>query len=136
EAALRTARAELDAAEAAWDAVTRRQAAVLDHATLHERRRGLTEAARALLGSTEPDDGQLLQALRAREIPAPSPASDLTDLRRELGALGVDLDDDVDGDDLVLFAEAWLAEAARVDERAAGLRAERADLLRRIEEGA
>jgi len=129
EAALQAARAELAAAERAWDEVAARHALVLAHAERLERRRELVAQAYCLLGQDVPDD-ELGSALRALRAPAPVAPVIVDDLVAALEAAGVDLGTGPhDLDDVVLVAEAWLAEADRAGERSAELTAEREALL-------
>lgn len=125
EAALQAARAELAAAEQAWDEVRDRHALVLAHADRLERRRGLVDEARRLLGGAAADD-DLPRALREPRGPAPVPPVVVEELVAALDDVGIDLGEGPhDLDDVVLVAETWLAEADRVDERIAELTAER-----------
>ncbi|MGQ0432620.1 MAG: hypothetical protein ACT452_09480 [Microthrixaceae bacterium] len=114
EAELDRAREELSAAEDAWAQLehvaepTRQRSVALD------RRRALLQHAAGLLGGEEPESPQ--EALRALRVD-PLPRSEAAPvLAAALDAVGVDLgDEDLEPDDLVMLAEAWLAEAEHVE---------------------
>jgi len=127
EAALADARVELAAAEEAADEVEARRGAVLDHAARLDRRRQLLEAAAELVGRPVEDDDDVVAALRDHRVPARSEAVAAGELAGALAGVGLDVDG-LDPEDLALVAEAWLEEAAEVDDRRAELAAARAEV--------
>jgi hypothetical protein len=89
-----------------------------------ERRRGLIEDARRLLERTVPS-GAVITELRALRVEVEPPAELLSDLRQALDDAGVAVDHDaLEREDLVLVAEAWLAEAGSAIERERSLQAD------------
>ena len=128
EAALDDARAELSAAEDAWKAVTAETETELGRAEQMERRRRLIDDARRLLGRSV-SSAAVVAELRAMRVAVGPPAELLADLREALDGGGLAFEDsDLERDELVLVAEAWLEESATASERE---RALRADLDRR-----
>lgn len=127
EAALRVARDELAAAEGAWSQREEAAAAALARAAVLDRRRSLLEQAHALLG--EAPEGPPQEALRALRVP-PVPVHAATEhLHAALRDAGVDLaDEELDHEELVLIAGAWLDEIGQLDERRAAITTERARL--------
>ena len=142
-ATLDAARAELAAAEDAWRGLQELTDAELARAEALDRRRILVEQAQQLLGRavsarTVVDE---LRALRVEAAPTGDPAAPL---RAALDHVGLDLGAaDLDRQDLLLVAEAWVEEAGidqgrlqdLAEERGA-LQDKRASLLARLEEAA
>lgn len=129
EVALQAARVELVAAEAAWDEVAERHAEVLAHAERRARRRTLIERARPLVGDRP--EGEVVGALQELRADAPTDPTVGSRLASALDAVGVDVSDgELALEDLVVMAEAWLAEVDGARARAAQLEAERAALAR------
>jgi hypothetical protein len=127
EAALDAARAELSAAEDAWQLLSSEAETELVRAERMEHRRGRIDEARRLLGRPVPS-GALVAELRELRVGAEPPPAMLDDLRAALDQAGVAVgDEDLDREELVLLAEAWLAE---VDDAAAREAALRDDLTR------
>lgn len=138
--AVELARRELSDAQDLWRVVDRQTEAALANAELRDRRRALLEQARSILGP-ELSGGRPQDALRAVRVPAVPLVEAQRVLRSALDLVGVDLgDEDLDPDDLVLIAEAWLAEADQVEtrrnvalEERATLQDERAEVLVELE---
>ena len=129
EETLDDARAELSAAEDAWKALREETDAELARAELMERRRGLIEDARALIGRPVPVSA-VVDELRALRVEAEASPEVALRLRRALDAAGLALgDEDLESDDLVLVAEAWLAEAADATIREQAVRSDRVALI-------
>lgn len=129
ETALTAARAELAEAEADWRRLQQATDAALARAALLDRRRALVDAARRFLDPLPPIDDLAaeLRLVRVRAITAEQAAGHLRDV---LERQGLDLgDEELDGDEVAMFAEAWLAEAASAEERIAALSEERDALL-------
>lgn len=128
EAALEAARAELAEAEDEWRRIERATDEALVRAAALDRRRSLIERGRALLGRPGAV-ADLPGALRDLRVPAISAEESAARLRRALEQVGLDLgDEDVDGAELTMIAEAWLSEAALADERRRVAEDERAAL--------
>lgn len=127
EAALRVARDELAAAEGAWSQREAAAAAALARAAVLDRRRSLLEQAHALLG--EAPEGPPQEALRALRVPPVPVHAAAEHLHAALRDAGVDLaDEELDHEELVLIAGAWLDEIGQLDERRAAITTERARL--------
>jgi len=124
EAALGAARVELASAEVAWRSLQAETEAELARAEVIERRRGLLEEARTLLGRSVPADA-VVGELRALRVAARVPPEALRDLRHALEVGGLALDEDIDPEDLVVVADAWVAEAGQATIRERELLAER-----------
>ncbi len=125
EAALDAARTELAEAEDEWHCIGQATDEALARAATLDRRRGLVERARALLGAPVPV-ADLPGALRDLRVPAVSAEESARRLRLSLDAVGLDLgDEDVDAAELTRLAEAWLAEAEQADLRRAAAEDER-----------
>lgn len=117
EAALDAARRTLAEAEDEWHRIQRATEASLARAARLDRRRQLLEQARELLGQAVAA-GPPQEALRALRVPAVSRRDAGQRVQEALVAAGVDLgDEELDDEELVLLAEAWLGEAERVDQR-------------------
>lgn len=117
EAAVDAARAELAAAEAEWDESERLTELALTRASLLDERRVLLEDARRLLGRLTADVTPQ-DALRSLRVPSGSAATAATRLRDALEAVGVVVgDEEVDHDELLELADAWLSESDRVETR-------------------
>lgn len=128
EAALDAARAELSAAEDAWRLLQAETEGELARAERMERRRLLVEEAAGHLGRPVPA-GAAVAELRALRVPADLPAALVEDLQRGLDAAGVAVGgEDLELDELLLLAEAWLTEAQEAGGREQELRRELADL--------
>lgn len=124
EATLEAARAELSAAEDAWRALEAETNAELARAERLERRRRLIEEARQVLGQPVPP-GRVVEELRGLTVPGTRPPGLTEDLRAALDDAGVALgDDELDADDLLVVAEAWIAESFGAARREATLREE------------
>ena len=129
EMTLEAARSELAAAEDAWRALDEETDAELARAQQMERRRTLLEDARGFLGGA-PAPGSVIEELRALRVDAEPSAEVMVDLRRALDEAGVVVgDEDLDRDDLLMVAEAWISEVGEAASRERSLRAELADLL-------
>ncbi len=129
EMTLEAARAELAAAEDAWRALDEETDAELARAQQMERRRTLLEDARGFLGGA-PAPGSVIEELRALRVDAEPSAEVMVDLRRALDEAGVVVgDEDLDRDDLLMVAEAWISEVGEAASRERSLRAELAGLL-------
>jgi hypothetical protein len=129
EAALVAARAELTAAEDHWHRIERSTDAALARAAALDRRRGLLEQARRLLGEPVGFD-QVQGALRALRVPVVTAADSARRLHQALEAIGLDLgDDDLDELELELIAGAWLTEVGEADGRRTALTDEREALV-------
>lgn len=127
EAALRGARAELAEAEAAWEQLEAAAEAGLARAEVLDRRRSLLDQAHGLLGGAV--DGSPQDALRALRVPPVPVHAAAEHLHAALRDAGLDLaDEELDHDELVLIAEAWLEEIEQLDERRQAVTAERARL--------
>lgn len=117
EAALEAARTELNEAEDEWHRIERATDEALERAAALDRRRGLIERARALLGGPVPVR-ELAGALRDLRVPVVSAEASAARLRRALEDAGLDLgDEDVDAAELTMMADAWLSEIEHADER-------------------
>lgn len=114
EAALDRAREELSAAEDAWAQLEHATEPTRQRAVTRDRRRALLQHAAELLGGDLPDSPQdALRALRVDPLPRSEAAPVLA---AALDAVGVDLgEEDLEPDDLVVIAEAWLEEAEHVE---------------------
>lgn len=114
EAALDRAREELSAAEDAWAQLEHVAEPTRQRSVTLNRRRALLQHAAGLLGGAVPESPQdALRALRVDPLPRSEAAPVLA---AALDAVGVDLgDEDLEPDDLVMMAEAWLAEAEHVE---------------------
>jgi hypothetical protein len=111
EAALDAARDELSAAEDAWRLLQAETEAELARAERMERRRLLLDEARVLLGRPVPT-GEVVAELRAHRVPAVVPPHLVDALRHTLEQAGVAVgDEELDREDLILLAEAWVEEA-------------------------
>lgn len=140
EAALDGARAELSSAEDAWRALQAETDAELARAEVMDRRRVLIEQARGLIGRPV-TTGAVVRELRALRVEAQAPPAITLGLRQALDDAGLALgEEDLELDDVVLMAEAWLAEAAEAAIREQEVRAdllalaaERADALAAVE---
>lgn len=129
EATLDAARTELAEAEDEWHRIQQATDDALARAAVLDRRRGLIERGRALVGGPVPV-ADLAGALRDLRVPAVSVEESAGRLRTALEQVGLDLGgEDVDGAELRMIAEAWLAEAELADERRRAAEAER-DALR------
>lgn len=134
--ALRVARAELAEAEQTWRVLEQETEAALAHAALLDERRRLLEAARQLLGQVA-SDGSPQAALRNLMVPAVPAQESARVLHDLLEVVGLDLgDEDLEPEDLLLIADAWLDEVDQVDDRRvsamdelAALQLERAELV-------
>lgn len=116
EAELDAARAELAAAEDAWQQADALTGAALSRAAKLDRRRELLGAARRLLASTA--DGPPQAALRALRVPALSLKDAARTLESALDAVGLDLaGEELDHEELALVAETWLGQAEHVADR-------------------
>ena len=116
EDALDRARAELAEAEDAWEALQDVSENELERAAALHQRRELFQRARELLGEEVDEAPQA--ALRALRVPAVSADDAASVLRGALDTVGVDVgDEELDHEDLVVIAQAWLAEADDVAER-------------------
>ncbi|MEQ1786503.1 MAG: hypothetical protein ABL966_05575, partial [Acidimicrobiales bacterium] len=122
EATLDAARAELADAEDAWRTLQAATDAELERAERMERRRGLLDDARALLGRPI-SSGSVIEALGELQVEAEAPGDATAELREALDHAGVALGDEaLDRDDLVLIAEAWLVETKGAAAREQALR--------------
>ncbi len=130
EEALEAARRELASAEDLWGSLAAETDAELARAEVIEHRRRLLEQARALLRRPVPP-AAAVEELRALKVEVASPAISTDGLRQALEDAGLALgDDELEQDDLVLVAEAWLAEASTSPAREHELR----DELRALEQ--
>jgi hypothetical protein len=150
EAALDRARSELTNAEDEWRTLEAEMEAELARAARMERRRVLLDDAQALLGRSVPV-GAAVDELRALRVPADIPPHLVDDLQQSLDGAGVAVaGEELSRDELMLLAEAWLAEAdgsvgreqelrdelaALSEERAAALAAVEAEEERRTASG-
>jgi hypothetical protein len=117
EAALEAARSALAAAEDLWRDLERDTDAALERAAVLDRRRGLVERARALVGARVPV-ADLPLALRELRVPSVSEDESAGRLRAALERVGVDLGgEDHDVVELTMIADAWLAEATSASHR-------------------
>ncbi|MET0728541.1 MAG: hypothetical protein ABWZ76_09630 [Acidimicrobiales bacterium] len=128
-AALDAAREELAAAEAEWARIKEITEAALAKAAVLDRRRAALDRAATLLGEVAIDGESASPALRALRVPSTAAVEATAWLRRSLEAVGVELGDEVlDEEELVSVADAWWAEASRLDERRRAILQERAAL--------
>jgi hypothetical protein len=128
EAVLDAARSELSAAEDDWRLLEAEMEAELARAGRMERRRLLLDDARALLGRSV-RAAQAVDELRALRVAASVPPELVDELQRSLDDAGVAVaGEDLSRDELMLLAEAWLAEADKSDHREGELRSELAAL--------
>lgn len=127
-AALDAARADLETAEDEWRRLERATEAALERASLLDRRRTLLEQAQRLLGRAAPG-GRPQEALRALLVPTVSTRESAQLLQASLETVGVGLgDEELDDEELVIIAEAWLDEADQADTRRQQVLEERASL--------
>lgn len=128
EAALDAARSELASAEDGWRRLEQATDAALARAALLDRRRALVDSARRFLDPMPAID-ELAAALRLVRVPATSVEQAASRLRAALERQGLDLGhEDLDVDEVAMFAQAWLDEVAAATERSAALHEERAAL--------
>jgi len=129
------ARDELSSAEDAWAEVERHTEAALARAEVLDRRRRARARARELLGPAWRGPAAVIEDLRSLRVPAPAPAELCDELRRELDRAGIDFGDETpEAEELLLMAEACLAEADHRHERLAALHDEQAALQAEAEE--
>ncbi len=129
EVALDAARAALAKAEDEWHRLQQDTEAALTRAALLDRRRALVAAAARFIDPVPPID-DLAAELRLVRVRAVSAEQAAELLREALQRQGLDLgDEELDVEDVAMFAEAWLAEASAADERVRALVQERAALL-------
>lgn len=120
EAVVDAARAELTAAEQAWQAVQALTDAELRRAEALDRRRVLIERAHRLLGRTVPARSVVTE-LRSMLVEAAPTGDPAAPLRAALADVGVELGPvDLSRQDVLLVAEAWVEETGidhgRLDE--------------------
>lgn len=128
EAALDDARVALSEAEDLWRELERDTDATLERAAVLDRRRGLVEQARALVGAHVPV-ADLPLALRELRVPAVSEQDAAGRLRAALERAGVDLGgEDHDLVELTMTADAWLAEVTSANQRRQATEEERTAL--------
>jgi len=114
ESALDRAREELSAAEDAWAALESAPEPAVRRAAANDRRRALLQRAAELLGSAVSDAPQ--EALRALRVAPLARGESASVLAAALDAVGVEVgDEDLEADELIMLAEAWLAEADHVE---------------------
>ncbi|MEX2294274.1 MAG: hypothetical protein WD691_10850 [Acidimicrobiales bacterium] len=116
-AALHVAREELAEAEKVWRVLERATERALMHAQLMDERRRILDAARRMLGHAVAH-GLPQAELRSLRVPAVSAQESARVLRDLLDEVGLDLgDEDLDRDELLLIADAWLDQVDQVDDR-------------------
>jgi hypothetical protein len=126
--ALDAARAALAAAEDEWRDLERVTDATLARAEVLDRRRGLVEQARALVGAHVPVT-DLALALRDLRVPAASDEDSAARLRIALERAGLEVgDEDLDLVELTMTADAWLSEVSSADQRRQAAEEERTAL--------
>jgi hypothetical protein len=129
EAALRSARSDLAAAEAEWERLERETDAALARAAVLDRRRAHLDEARRLLGPGVRVE-QITSELRALRVPAVSVADSARRLQGALERAGLEVgDEELDEVELALMADTWLSEATDAEARRQTLVTERAALL-------
>lgn len=120
--ALESARRELGDAENEWADIERQTEESLARAVVHDRRRDLLRRAEALVGSPVARLADAPEVLRQVTVLPEGVVEALAALRSCLTAVGFDVeDDDLEREDLVVLAEAFLAEAREVAGRRAWL---------------
>ncbi len=124
EAALDAARSELASAEDQWRSAEAETDAELTRAEQMERRRVLIDEARALVGHPV-TSASVIDELRALRVEAEPSDDDASALRQALDDAGVAVGDEaLDREELLLLADAWVAEAGDASDREQALRAE------------
>ena len=124
EETLDRARSELSGAEDVWRLLEVETEAELAHAEVMDRRRGLLDEARKLLGQPVPP-AEVVHELRTLRVEPTQAAPSSDALRQSLDDAGLALgDDELEHEDLVMVAEAWLAEAGAAPERERAMRDE------------
>ncbi len=134
EAAVEAARLELSTAETEWTESERLTELALTRAALLDQRRVLLEKAHQLLGHP-PADGTAQEALRGLRVPGESAATAAATLCEALEAVGIVVgDEELDSEELLELASAWLTESDRVDTRRHEARSELEEMQARRSE--